>query len=463
MSITLLIVLAVLLVIIIGIFYWVTRQYRKVGPNEVLVISGRKSMITTPDGTKQEIGYRFRIGGSTFVNPFTEQADTMPIEVVSVTIRTPEVLSKDGIPILSESSAQVKIDSNEYSIFLATQNFMGGGTDAIREVAQTVLEGKVREAIGSMTVSELYQNRHEFAQRVYNAVVRDFGSMGLIMISFALKDLSDTQGYLEALSKPMVAAAKRDAIVKQAEYDRDAAIFAASAKKEADIAKLAAEAEVAGRNWKNEELKASSQINVAKVRAKADTSYELERNRLMMELKEEEYKVKLLETREQIKLQQEETVRKEKELETNVIKPAQARSIQIQTEADAEHYRMLKEAEARMQVKEKENALAAENLKALGAAEAQAMTDKAKAYDQYNQAAMYQMIVDILPELTKNVAEPLSRIDKITIIGGNEGQLGTSRITGQVADVISQVPEVVKSLTGVDLAKYLREKLGGAE
>lgn len=463
MSLTTLVVIVAVLAIVAGFIIWMTRQYRKVGPNEVLVISGRRSTIVTPDGTKQEIGYRFRIGGGTFVNPFTEQAQTMPIEVVSVTVRTPEVLSKDGIPILSESSAQVKIDASEYSIYLATQNFMGGGTDAIREVAQTVLEGKVREAIGGMTVTELYQNRREFAERVHNAVVRDFGSMGLVMISFALKDLTDTQGYLDALSKPMIAAAKRDAIVKQAEYDRDAAIYAAQAKKEADIAKLAADAEVAGRNWKNEELKATSQINVSKVRAQADTAYEVERYKLLQDVKQEEYKVKLIETQEQAKVQAEEILRKEKELEATVIKPSLARQQQVRVEADAEHYRMLKEAEAKAQVREKENAIDAERIRALGASEADAMKEKAKAFEQYNQAAMYQMIVDILPELTKNVAEPLSRIDKITLIGGTDGKLGTSQITGQVADVLSQVPEVVKSLTGVDLAKYLREKLAGEE
>jgi flotillin len=463
MSLTMLIILAVAVVLLVALVYWMTRQYRKVGPNEVLVVSGRKSVITTPDGTKQEIGYRFRIGGGTFVNPFTEQASTMPIEVVTVTVKTPEVLAKDGIPIISESTAQVKIDSTEFSIFLATQNFMGGGTDAIREVAQTVLEGKVREAIGSMTVTELYQNRSEFAQRVYNAVVRDFGSMGLIMISFALKDISDTQGYLEALSKPTIAAAKRDAIVKQAEYDRDAAIYAAQAKKEADIAKLVADAEVAGRNWRNEELKANSQINVNKVRAQADVSYETERFRLAQDIKIEEYKVKLIETQEQAKVQSEEIKRKELELETNIIKPAEARRMQIQSEAEAESFRVLKESEARTIARSKENAVDAERIKMLGASEAEAMKEKAQAYDQYNQAAMYQMIVDVLPELTKNISEPLSRIDKITLVGGSDGKLGTTQITGQVADVLSQLPDVVKSLTGVDLMKYFREKFGGAE
>jgi flotillin len=463
METTTIIVLAVLLVLIVLVVIWVTKQYRKVGPNEVLVISGKKSVITTPDGSKQEIGYRFRIGGSSFINPFTEQSDSLPIEVVTLHIKTPEVLSKDGIGLISESSAQVKIDSNEYSIYLATQNFAGGGTDAIHDVAQTVLEGKVREVLGSMSVADIYQNRSAFNQRVSEAVINDLGSMGLIMISFALKDMSDTQGYLEALSKPMIAEAKRDAIVKQAEYDRDAAIYAAQAKKEAEIARLAADAEVAGRNWKNEELKANSQINVNKVRAQADSSYELERYRLAQGVKQEEYKVKIIETQEQAKVQAEEIKRKEQELEASIVKPAIARKQQIELESEAETFRMRKEAEVKAEIRTKEDAMQAAHIKAIGESEAQAMTEKAKAYDQYNQAAMYQMIVDILPELTKNIAEPLSRIDKITIVGGADGSLGTDKITGQITNVLAQAPEVVKSLTGIDLAKYLREKLAGEE
>jgi flotillin len=440
-----------------------TRQYRKAGPNEVLVISGRKSQIMTPDGTQQEIGYKFRIGGGSFVNPFTEQADTLPIEVVTVKIKTPEVLSKDGIPILSESTAQVKIEAKEYSIFLATQNFMGGGTAAIHEVAQTVLEGKVRETIGGMTTTELYQNRSEFASRVHTAVVNDLGSMGLAMISFALQDINDTQGYLESLSKPKIAAAKRDAVVKQAEYDRDAAIYAAQANKEAEVAKLTAAAEVAGRNWKNEELKAKSQIEVNKVRAQADSSYELERYRLAQDVKVEEYKVKLIETQEQTKVQTEEIIRKEKELEANIIKPAEARKAQIVSEAEAESFRMLKEADVKAQTRSRENEIEAARIKMLGTSEANAMIEKAKAYDQYNKAAIYQMILDVLPELTKNVAEPLSRIDKITILSGADGKLGTSQLTGQISDVIASVPEIIKTLTGVDLANFLKDKLAGEE
>ena len=463
MDLTLIIVLIVIPALAALLFFWFMSQYRKVGPNQVLVISGRKSTIVTPDGTKKEIGYRFRIGGNTFVNPFTEQFDTMPIDVVGVSINTPEVISKDGVGLITESSAQVKIDSNDYSLYLATQNFMNGGSDAIREVAQTVLEGKVREVLGSMSVSEIYQNRHLFNQRVEEAVIDEFGHMGLVMISFALKNISDTQGYLEALSKPKIAAAKRDAVVKQAEYDRDAAIFAAQAKKEAEIARLTADAEVAGRNWKNEELKAQSQINVSKVRAQADTSYELERFRLSQEVKQEEYKVKFIETQEQAKVQDEEIKRKEKELQATIVKPAMARKQQVEMEAEAENFRMRKEAEARAEISEKENAIEAARIKELGASEAEAMREKAKAYADYNQAAMYQMVVDILPELTKNIAEPLSRIDKITLVGGSNGELGTDQLTGQIAKIASQAPDVIKSLTGIDIAKYLRDKLASEE
>jgi flotillin len=286
--------------------------------------------------------------------------------------------------------------------------------------------------------------------------------MGLSLISFALKDISDTQGYLDALSKPMIAAAKQAAAIAQAEADKEAVIKSSEAKRESDIARLKAEAAIAGRAWENETLKAQSQINVNKKKAEADISYEMERTRLMQELKKEEYQIKLLEVQEQAKVQQEEIVRKEKELQASVIKPAEARKFQVQAEAEAESFRISKEAEGRSEAKKKENAIDADRVRKMGEAEAESMTLKAKAFEQYNQAAMYKMIVDILPELARSVSEPLSRIDKIVMLSG-DGSLDTSKITGQVAHTLAQLPDVVKALTGVDLAKYLREKMGGGE
>lgn len=460
MSLELYIILAII-ILAIALYFSLFRKYVKAAPNEVLIVSGgKKSTITLPDGIKKEIGYRFQIGGGTYIYPFIEKVERLPIEVITIHIKTPEVLTSEGIPILADASAQVRIDTvDEYQLYLGIENFIGRGNEGIHEVAQTVLEGKVREVIGSMKVNEIYQGRHIFNKSVLEDAGKDLRRMGLAIISFALKDISDTQGYLESLSKPMIAAAKQTAAIAQAEADKEAVIKSAEAKKEADIARLKADAAVAGRAWENETLKAQSQIEVNKKKAQADVSYDLERNKLAQELKREEYKVKIIETQEQAKVQQEEIVRKEKELEATVIKPAEARKYQVQVEAEAESFRTAKEAEGRSEAKRKENEIEAERILKLGEAEAQAMALKAKSYELYNHAAMYQMIIDKLPELAKSVSEPLSRIDKIVMLSG-DGNLDTSKITGQVAHTLAQLPEVIKSLTGIDLAKYFREKLG---
>jgi regulator of protease activity HflC (stomatin/prohibitin superfamily) len=142
-------------------------QYRKVGPNEALIISGgRKRTVTDPDGTHKKVGYRYRLGGGTFVWPFTERVDVLPMDIITLTIRTPEVLTHGGVPLMAEATGQVKVDSSDAGIRKAAEQFLGQGKDGIRDVAMTVLEGKVREVIGTLTVEDIYRGRQEFSNRV---------------------------------------------------------------------------------------------------------------------------------------------------------------------------------------------------------------------------------------------------------------------------------------------------------
>ena len=133
------------------------KQYKKVGPNEALIISGRKKTVTHHDGSRHKVGYRIRLGGGTFVMPFLETVDTLPLEVIPLQVRTPDVLTHGGIPILADATAQVKVESSEASIHIAAEQFLGLGKDGIREVAIAVLEGKMREIIGTMTIEDIYR------------------------------------------------------------------------------------------------------------------------------------------------------------------------------------------------------------------------------------------------------------------------------------------------------------------
>lgn len=459
-----LILAGIIVVVIALIILVIAKQYRKVGPNEVLIISGgRKRTVTAPDGTKRKVGYRYRIGGGTFVLPFIETVDILPMEVITLNIRTPEVLTHGGVPIMAEAVAQVKVDSSDSAIRLAAEQFLGLGKDGVRDVSMTILEGKMREVIGTMTVEQIYRGRHDFSSKVAQAVRSDIARMGLIMLSFALKDISDTQGYLDSLSKPQIAAAKRDAVIAEAETEKESIIKSSQARKEGEVARLAAEALIAKAQWENEAKKSESQVLVNQKKAQADFSYELERYRLSQEIKKEEAKVRLIEKEEAIKIEEKEIVRREKELEANVLKPADARKYQIKAEAEAEEYRIHAEAKGKAAAARLQGQAETELIKSKGLAEAEAMLKKAQAWEKYSQAAILETYINVLPELARAVSEPLSKVDKIVIIGNSDKSLGTSRITAQVAEVLAQMPDVVKSLTGVDLKKFLKDKLSPEE
>ena len=456
---SLFILIGAILVVLGLLILLFAKQYRKVGPNEILIISGgRKKTSIAADGTKSKIGYRYRVGGGTFVFPFFETVDILPVEVLTLNIRTPEVLTNGGVPLMADAVAQIKIDSSEHTIHIAAEQFLGIGKEGIREVAESILEGKMRAVIGTMTVEEIYKGRHEFSKLVNQAAQADFSRMGLVLMSFALKDIRDTQGYLDAIGKPKIAAAKMDATIAEAETEKEAIIKSSAARKEGEIARLAAEALIAKAQWENEAKKSESQVLVNEKKAKADYAYELERSRLNQEIKKEESKVKLIETQEAIKIEELEISRKEKELNATVLKPADARKYQIRAEAEAEEYRIQAEAKGKAEAMKFEGHAEAEKIKQKGLAEAEAMLKKAQAWEKYNQAAILENYLQILPELAKAVAEPLSKVDKIVVIGGDKG-LGTNKITAQVGEVLAQLPDVVKSITGVDLNKYLKNKL----
>ena len=457
---TWLIIIGAVLVFLVIVGLIMAAQYRKVGPNEALIIAGgRKRTITLSDGSKIKVGYRYKLGGGTFVWPFIEKVYVLPLEVISIFIKTPEVLTHGGIPIMAEASAQVKVDSTEEAIRLAAEQFLGTGKEGMRDVATTVLEGKVREIIGTMTVEEIYRGRQEFSRKVVEAAREDLARMGLVILSLSLKDISDTQGYIDALSKPVIAAAKRDASIAQAETEKEAIIKSSQARKEAEVARLQAEAQIAKAQWENEAKKAESQVFVNQKKAQADFSYELERNKLTQEIKKEEALVKQIEKEHSIQIEELEIKRKEKELEANVLKPADARKYQIKAEAEAEEIRLMAEGKGKAEAMRLEAEAKAEEIKLRGLAEAEAMMKKAQAWERYNDAALLETFIKVLPELAKAIAEPLSKVDKIVIIGGEKG-LGTSQITGQITQIMAQMPEVLKTLTGADLSKFLRDKLG---
>ena len=458
-----LIVVLVVLALVSGIAFLASKNYKKVGPNQVLIIYGlKKRTLTKPDGTTVTVGYRTCVGGGTLVLPFLERAETLNLEVVTVPVRTPEVLSARGVPLIAEALAQVKIQTDEGSIHAAAEQFLGKGADYIGEVAHTVLEGYMRAAIGKMTVEEIYQNRDDFARKVLEPAAQDLKRMGLTILSFSLKDLTDSQGYLDALGRPEVARVKAEAEVAQAEADRDATIKASEARKQGDKARLQAEAEIAAFRLEIEGKKAENQAKVNRVKAQTDLAYDLERYNLELQVRRAEYDVRIAEKEKAIELQEKEILRKEKELEATVKKIADARKYQAQAEAQAEAARIKEEAKAKAEARKLEGESEALRAEAIGKAEAKAAGERLKALASQPETALAQMLFQALPELARSVSEPLSKVDKIVMVGGS-GAGGPSALTGQVASVLAQLPEVVKALAGVDLKEVLQRKFGSKE
>jgi flotillin len=457
-----LIVAGIILVVLVIIALILSKQYRKVGPNEALIVSGgRKRTVIEPDGVRRKVGYRVRLGGGTFVWPFLETVNTLPMEVIPLAIKTPEVLTHGGVPIMADGVAQIKVDSSDQAIRQAAEQFLGLGKDGIRHISMSILEGKMREVIGTMTVEEIYRGRQEFSDRVSRAALHDLSRMGLTLISFSLMGISDTQGYIDSLARPLIAAAKRDAAIAEAETEKEAVIRSSQARKEAEVARLQSDALIAKAQWENEAKKAESQAAVNQKKAHADIAYEIERHRLNQELKKEEGKVQIIEKEQAIQVESLEIARKEKELEASVIRTADARKYQIRAEAEAEEFRIQAEARGKTEAQRLESGIAADAIRQKGLAEAEAMVQKAKAWEKYNEAALFETYLQVLPQLAKSVAEPLGKIDKIVIVSGDK-ELGTTKLTAQVAQVLAQMPEVVKSLTGVDLQKVLKDKLAPA-
>jgi flotillin len=433
-------------VVLAAIVVFVLKNYRKVGPNEALIISGgKKRTITMPDGTKRQIGYRYRIGGSTFVNPFTEQAQVLPLEIVPMEIMVEDAIATNGIRCTVRGTAEVKIASDEVSIHLAAEQFLGKPLTDIRDVALRTLEGSTRALIGATNLESLNKNRKDFTAKVFDDVGAYFTNMGLNLLSFNLKEITDPSGYLEALGRPRIVQARRDAEVAEAEAARDAIIKSAEAKKEGDIAKIQADTRVAEVNQEMELKKAELQISLNRKKADADFAYELERHKLNQTLKAEEAKVRLIEKDTAIELEKKEITRVEQELEAKVRKPA-----------EAEQFRVEAEARGMAEAKRMQGLIEAELVEKLGEAEADALRKKAESWNSYSQPALIQMMYEKLPELAREMAAPISKIDKIIMIS-NDGKMGTSKITGELAAMMSQLPTVVKSLSGFDLENWLKK------
>lgn len=336
-------VVAILIVFFIFIGIWASR-YTKVGPNQVLVISGRKHRVMDPDGTISQVGFRVVKGGGVFVWPVFEKVDVLSLELLTIDVNTPEVYTSKGVPVRVDGVAQIKVKGDDISIATAAEQFLSKGTDEVKNIATQTMEGHLRAILGTLTVEEIYQNRDAFATKVQEVAAGDMANMGLQIVSFTIRDIRDAQGYLEALGKPRIAQVKRDAQIAQAEADRDAMIKSAQAQQAGQEAKFAADTKIAEAQRDYESNVAQYVAAVNQKKAEADLAYDLQKFKTGQLVKAEEVQVSIIEKQKQIELQQQEILRKQRELEATVQKPADAERYKVETLANATKFQLETEA-----------------------------------------------------------------------------------------------------------------------
>src|SRR5947207_6288088 len=472
LSVVVVAVVGLVIVVFLFLAIWAGR-YTKVGPNQVLIVSGRKHRYVDPDGTVQGRGFRIVKGGGTFVIPVVEKVDILSLELLTIDVNTPEVYTSKGVPVRVDGVAQIKVKGDDVSISTASEQFLSKGVDDIKNIAMQTLEGHLRAILGTMTVEDIYQNRDAFASKVQEVAAGDMANMGLGIVSFTIRDIKDSQGYLDALGKPRIAQVKSDAQIAQAEADRDHMIRSSPATQAGQEAKFAADTKIAEAQRDYQMNVAQYQAAVNQKKAEADLAYDLQKYKTGQLVKAEEIQVSIIEKQKQIELQQQEIQRKQRELEANVQKPADAERYRVETLANATKFQLETEAAGAAAASKATGFASADVAKATGLAEAEAekakglaeaavieaqgkataesMRVKAESFKQYNEAAVVEMIIRILPEIAAKISEPLSKTEKMVIINSGNGANGggASKLTGDVTQIIAQLPPVIESLTGI--------------
>nr|WP_036653980.1 flotillin family protein [Paenisporosarcina sp. TG-14] len=477
------VVIGVVVFLLIAIIAVYVTKYKTVGPDEALIVTGSylgsKTVHTDDSGNKIKI---IR-GGGTFVLPVFQQAKPLSLLSSKLEVMTPEVYTEQGVPVMADGTAIIKIGGSISEIATAAEQFLGKSKEDRENEAKEVLEGHLRSILGSMTVEEIYKNRDKFSQEVQRVASQDLAKMGLIIVSFTIKDVRDKNGYLDSLGKPRIAQVKRDADIATADADKETRIKRAEAAKEAQQYEIERATEIALAEKENLLKVAEYRLEQDVAKARADQAYELQTARSKQEVMEQEMQIKIIERQKQIELEEKEILRREKQYDSEVKKKADADRYAIEQKAAAEKSREMAEADGekyRIEARAKAEAdkvrldglakadseraqgeAEADIIRLKGLAEAEAKWKIAEAFEQYGQAAVLDMVVNMMPEYAKQIASPLSNIDKITVVdtGGGEGG-GANKITSYATNLMSTLQETLKASSGVDLKEMIENYSG---
>ena len=453
-------------IILIGI---IASGYVKAPPDTAYVISGFK---------KEP---RILIGRAGIKIPFLERLDKLLLKQVTIDVKTEDYIpTLDFINIKVDAVVKVRVSTEPDMIRLAMRNFLNKSVQDIMLDLQDSLQGNMKEIIGAMSLKDINNNRDAFGNEVQTKAQVDMKKLGVEIISCNIQNVTDRNGLIEDMGMDNTSKIKKEAAIAKAEADRDIAIAQAEADKQANDARVKAQAVIAEKNnelyIKQAELKKQSDTK----KAEADAAYGIQQQEQRRTVETATVNADIARQEREVELKARQVEVTEKALEAEIKKKAEAEKFAAQQRADAELYKRQKEAEAKQfeieRDAEAKKALAeaelvtmqkeAEGIRARGEAEAAAiqakalaeaegMEKKAAAYQKYNNAAMAEMLIQVLPDIAGKIAEPLQQIDKITIIGGSDTN-GVDNVAGNVPAVMAKLFASMKETTGIDLGEIIK-------
>jgi flotillin len=442
------------LLVIIILMGMLARMFRKAGPNEALIVYGFR-------------GPRVIKGHGTIIFPMVENCRELSLELMSFDVAPQQDLyTKQGVAVTVEAVAQIKVRSDQESILTAAEQFLTKTPPQREGLIRLVMEGHLRGIIGQLTVEQIVKEPEMVADRMRGTCADDMSKMGLEVVSFTIKEVRDKNEYITNMGRPDIVRIKRDAEIATAEAERDTAIRRANATREAAVAKAAADQErvLAETQSLAKQAQAQRDLDISKAQyseqsrkqqASADKAYELQTNITQQQVVAELVKVQQIEKEQQIKVQEAEILRHEKELIATVLKEAEINRQRVEVTAAAEKTRLTMEAEGRASAIRTQGEAEASIIFQKGEAEAKAMNVKAEAYQEWSQAAVVDKLITNLPDVVRAMSEPLSKVDKITIVSTGGDAAGANKITGDMAKMAAQVPALFEALSGMDLRQLM--------
>jgi len=441
--------------VLLMLMSFLANLYRKAGPNEAILVYGLG-------------GTRVVKGHGTLVFPMVQSWKQLSLELMSFDVAPQQDLyTKQGVAVTVEAVAQIKVKSDQESILTAAEQFLSKTPDMRESLIRLVMEGHLRGIIGQLTVEEIVKQPEMMGDRMRSTCADDMNKMGLEVISFTIKEVRDKNEYIVNMGRPDIARIKRDADVATVEAERDTAMRRAVATREAAVAKAQADqervlAETLSQAKQAEaqrdlEVKKAQYLEVTKKQqAQADKAYDIQSNVMQQQVIAEQVKVQQVEKEGQVKVQEAEINRREKELIATVLKAAEIDRQRIETLAGAEKSRLTMEADGHASAIRAQGEAEAEIIFKKGEAEAKAMNVKAEAFQEYNQAAIIDKLFSSMPEIVRALAAPLANVDRITVVStGNDPAAGLNKITGDITKMAAQVPALFETLSGMNLNDLL--------